>query len=45
MSGRSLFSARARLAPPDGLEADSLREAFEAIGQDIMAGIVLREDG
>ncbi|KAA2236211.1 glycine cleavage system protein R [Salinarimonas soli] len=43
MSGQPLFSARARLALPEGLDADVLRETFEAIGQDIMAEIVLRD--
>jgi glycine cleavage system regulatory protein len=43
MSGQPLFSARARLALPEGLDADSLRESFEAIGQDIMAEIVVRD--
>jgi glycine cleavage system regulatory protein len=43
MSGQPLFSARARLVLPEGLDADSLRESFEAIGQDIMAEIVVRD--
>lgn len=44
MSGQPLFSARARLALPEGVDADSLRETFEAMGQDMMAEIVLRDD-
>jgi glycine cleavage system regulatory protein len=43
MSGQPLFSARARLALPEGLAVDDLRETFEAIGQDIMADIALRD--
>jgi glycine cleavage system regulatory protein len=43
MSGQPLFRARARLALPEGVGADSLRETFEAIGGDIMADIALRD--
>lgn len=43
MSGQALFRARARLALPEGVSADSLRETFEAIGEDIMADIDLRD--
>ena len=43
MSGQPLFSAKARLALPEGLDADSLRETFEAIGQDIVAEIAVRD--
>jgi glycine cleavage system regulatory protein len=43
MSGQPLFQAKARLALPDRLSVEALRETFEAIGQDIMADIALRD--
>lgn len=43
MSGEKLFSARARVVLPAGLDTARLREALEAIAQDIMVEITLRD--